>query len=112
MRYPIFPNKNREQSLTFHSVAVSATLDFDLPSTPNIYKIIVNDNSNGYLGSAEIYIGSNTIKVLQDSTTGTLMTTQCIPSIYVSNAFSDGVLRLTNTTTARKIAILALWPIE
>lgn len=110
MAYPIFCDKNRETTLTFYSVGVGATLDFDLLQTPNTYLVSVNDNSNAYLGAAILYIGSNTLKILLDSTTGGLMTGACPPTIYKSNADSDGILRFTNATTARKISVIALWP--
>jgi hypothetical protein len=112
MTFPIFCNKNREATQTFYSVGVGATLDFELLSTPNLYMVTVNDNSNNSLGAAWLYIGSNTLKINLDSTTGGLMTGACPPTIATTNANGDGILRFTNATTARKISVLAMWPTD
>jgi hypothetical protein len=112
MTYPIFSDQNREATQTFYSVGVGATLDFQLLGTPNLYMVVVKDNSNGYLGAAYLHIGSNTLNINLDVTTAGLMTTGCVPTIYLSNANGEGILRFTNATTARKISVLALWPSE
>ena len=112
MTYPIFSDQNREATQTFYSVGVGATIDFQLLGTPNLYMVVVKDNSNGYLGAAYLYIGSNTLNINLDVTTGNLMTGECPPTIPASNTNGEGVLRFTNATTARKISVLAMWPSE
>lgn len=103
---------NYSTASELQSVASGATLDFILPSVSAHYLIEVKDGSSGYLGSATLYISgvTNELRVVDDSTTSSLMGTGCVPTLFsVNHAQGSCVLRFTNASVARKIAVSPLY---
>lgn len=97
-------------SMELKDAAISATVDFVVPQSPGVYMVVVRDNSGGSLGIAWLYLGLETATptILQDATTGGLMTGACPPTIY-STSNGKITLRFTNASTARKLAVIAIY---